>query len=103
MKPIDLATVREARQILAELARTYPELSQRSPSGRPIWEAQLFEEVKMADTTQIAVRMPNDLLAQVDAYAKAAAQPGLEVTRADAVRMLVAQALSSRKPAARRR
>ena len=47
------------------------------------------------ETTQLAFRLPKSLLARVDAYAKRlnAATPGLDVTRTDAVRTLLTQAL----------
>lgn len=46
-------------------------------------------------TTQLAFRLPDSLVARVDAYAKRlnAATPGLDVTRTDAVRALLTQAL----------
>ena len=47
------------------------------------------------ETTQLAFRLPASLVARVDAYAKRlnAATPGLDVTRTDAVRALLTQAL----------
>ena len=44
---------------------------------------------------QLAFRLPGALVARVDAYAKRlnAATPGLDVTRTDAVRALLTQAL----------
>ena len=48
-------------------------------------------------TTQLAFRLPDSLVARVDAYAKRlnAVTPGLDVTRTDAVRALLTQALDS--------
>jgi hypothetical protein len=50
---------------------------------------------KREETVQLAFRLPGSLLARVDAYAKRlnAATPGLDVTRTDAVRALLTQAL----------
>jgi predicted DNA-binding protein len=46
-------------------------------------------------TIQLAFRLPDSLVARVDAYAKRlnATTPGLDVTRTDAVRALLTQAL----------
>jgi len=53
-----------------------------------------MEATRMA-TRQTAFRLPEDLLDRVDAYAVKLARelPGLGVTRADAVRRLLEQAL----------
>jgi hypothetical protein len=44
-----------------------------------------------------AFRLPDDLMSRVDAYAKRleAEQPGISVTRADAVRALLTRALDA--------
>ena len=41
-------------------------------------------------TTQVAIRLPASMLAALDAYAAEHAQPGLTLTRSDAVRMILA-------------
>ena len=90
-KPVDLVAVREARRILAELATTYPELSTERA------QRALLTEANMADSSQIAVRLPNALLAKIDAFRAEIekAQPGLEPSRADAVRILVTRGLDA--------
>jgi hypothetical protein len=47
-----------------------------------------------------AFRLPDQLIANVDRFAKRleAERPGLEVTRAEAVRMLLLEALAGHKP-----
>lgn len=47
------------------------------------------------ENTQIAVRLPNELLDRIARYATTleAKNPGLQISRTDAVRMLVTQAL----------
>ena len=50
----------------------------------------------MADyTTQVAFRLPDDLLKRIDKHAERMrdAQPGVNVTRTDVVRMLLTRAL----------
>ena len=51
-------------------------------------------------TTQVAFRLPNDLLQRVDAYADQMRRdvPGMNASRADAVRVLLNKALE--EPAA---
>ncbi len=46
-------------------------------------------------TTQVAFRLPDDLLRRLDAYAERmrAAQPGVNVTRTDVVRVLLTRAI----------
>jgi len=48
-----------------------------------------------------AFRLPDALIAEVDRYAKRleAEHPGIRVTRADAVRSLILEALGKRSPA----
>jgi hypothetical protein len=54
---------------------------------------------KKDETVQLAFRLPASLVARVDVYAKRlnAATPGLDVTRTDAVRSLLTQALDALK------
>lgn len=49
----------------------------------------------MTDTEQVAFRLPSTLIARLDDYAKQLAieQPGMRVTRTDAVRVLLTRAL----------
>jgi hypothetical protein len=48
-------------------------------------------------TVQVAIRVPEDLLERIDEYAQriSEATPGLTLTRADAVRMLMTKALDA--------
>jgi hypothetical protein len=49
------------------------------------------------ESTQIAVRLPNELLDRITRYAEhlVAKHPGLQISRTDAVRMLITQALEA--------
>jgi hypothetical protein len=51
----------------------------------------------MADTEQVAFRLPRKLIARLDDYAKRVAgeQPGMTVTRTDVVRILLTRALDA--------
>jgi len=103
-RPIDLAAVRTARARLDELARNYPEL--RGPRGEKNVEGWMktlatIEEEPMAEPTQqVAFRLPVSLVESLDAYAKQMSkeQPGIDFTRADAVRVLLTRALDSTSP-----
>ena len=53
-------------------------------------------------TVQVAIRVPEELLERIDDFAQrlSEATPGLMITRADAVRMLMAKALDAEDQAA---
>ena len=53
--------------------------------GRPLEGAE--------HTTQIACRLPDSMLAQLDAWRAERTQPGLTITRSDALRMILAATL----------
>jgi hypothetical protein len=48
-----------------------------------------------AETTQVAVRLAPDLLRRLDAAARRLSRPGLELTRADAMRIALETGLQS--------
>jgi hypothetical protein len=48
-----------------------------------------------AETTQVAVRLAPDLLRRLDAAARKLSRPGLELTRADAIRIALETGLQS--------
>lgn len=54
----------------------------------------------MADTEQVAFRLPKKLVARLDEYAAQLAneQPGLTVTRTDVVRILLTRGLDAAQP-----
>ena len=103
-RPIDLAVVRTARARLDELARKHPEL--RGPRGENNIEGWMetlasIEEDPMAEPTQqVAFRLPVSLVERLDAYAEhmSKEQPGIDFTRADAVRALLTRALDGTQP-----
>ncbi|MBI5538015.1 MAG: hypothetical protein HY898_35155 [Deltaproteobacteria bacterium] len=104
---VDLPRVRAALARLDALAAEHPEAfagrtaadwidtlqendtMQTVAKGRPVEGAE--------PTTQIAIRVPASLLAQLDAFAAEHAQPGLALTRSDAVRMIMASAFDAPK------
>ena len=106
-RAIDLARVRAALADLDALALAHPEAF----AGRTAadWIDTLQENDNMQTvakgrpgegaepTTQIAIRVPASLLAQLDAFAAEHAQPGLALTRSDAVRMIMASAFQAPK------
>ena len=93
---VDLDAVRASLKRLDELAKNHPEAWERAPTTVAGWEQTLTEDEAMK-TQQVAFRLEEDLLARVDAHAEkmAAMMPGVNVTRADAVRALLTQALSA--------
>lgn len=95
-RAIDLGAVRTARQRLETLAKQHPELTgPKGPQNREAWRATLAEDT-MANTTQYTFRLPDELVARLDAYAERLAEDtGLEVTRADAVKQLLTRGLDA--------
>ncbi len=99
-KPVDLRRVRAARSRLDALAADHPEaFADRSAEQ---WSTILREDQTMTHETrqpraepsvQIAIRLPESTVAALDAYAREHAQPGLALTRSDALRMILASAL----------
>lgn len=96
---VDLAAVRAGRARLDALVRAHPEL--RGPRGRENIErwthALAEEEMSNESTKQVAFRLPESLVERIDGFAAALsrAQPGIEFTRADAVRLLLTRALDA--------
>ena len=98
-KPIDLAAVRLARANLRRLAREHPELrGEPGDANRAGWERTL--ETMAENDEQIVIRLPGALVERVDAHVERlrAEQPGLRITRSDAVRMLLSKALEAVEP-----
>jgi hypothetical protein len=95
-RSIDLRGVREARRRLRELAKAHPELTgPSSAANRAAWEAQL-SEAEVANTTQYTFRLPDDLIARLDAYAKRLAdEMRITVTRADVVKQILLRGLDA--------
>lgn len=110
-RAVDLGAVRAARARLDALVRKHPELrGRRGPTNVERWLHALADEEHMANepTKQVAFRLPESLVERLDGYAAelSRAQPGIEFTRADAVRLLLTRALDSAekaKPARRQR
>jgi len=66
--------------------------------------ATLVEDDAMTETQQAAFRLPIDLIKHLDRHVKRfqEASPGLNVTRADAVRMLLTKGLDEAEEHAKR-
>ena len=102
-RPIDLARVRAALARLDGLAAEHPEafagrtaeqwtpiLQEHEtmgtvPKGRPLEGAE--------HTTQIGCRVPDSMLVMLDAWRAKQTQPGLTITRSDALSMILAATL----------
>ncbi len=102
---VDLAGVRAADERGARIVREHPELiGGSSGENRARWEKGM--EAMMGEREndkQIVVRLPGELLGQIDAFAtNHRKETGENVTRSDAVRVLVARALESVKAKARK-
>lgn len=95
-KAIDFEQVRAADERAGRIAKAHPELlAPRSKANRRKWQETL--EAMMTDErsdAQLVARIPSSLLERVDAYAtKLRKTTGDNVTRGDAVRLLLASAL----------
>lgn len=96
---VDLAAVLASRERLRALVEAHPELrGERSAENVDGWEAILREdEAHMGKTTQFGFRLSDALVERLDAYVEQmrATAPGMDVTRADAVRVLLTLALDA--------
>lgn len=94
-RPVDLVAVRAARARLDALVREHPELVGADGDGVQGWMTTLERDEQMADTEQVAFRLPKDLVKRLDDCVErmAKAQPGMNITRTDAVRVLLMRAL----------
>jgi hypothetical protein len=96
-RAVDLATVRDVRRRLAEIAREHPH------ALAPERLAQIDEGTLTMTTKVLSLRLSEDLLAQVEQARQAVAEqnPGLAISVPDTLRMLVVEALQARGIAAR--
>jgi hypothetical protein len=96
-RAIDLATVRDVRRRLAEIAREHPH------ALAPERLARIDERTIAMATKVLSLRLSEDLLAQVEQARQAVAEqnPGLAISTPDTVRMLVVEALQARGIATR--
>src|SRR5215813_4083283 len=95
-KRVDLEQVKSARKALQELAKEHPRLlGEGSPENVKGWET-ILAETEMAKTTMVAFRLENELLKRIDAFAKhlEGKTPGIKLTRADAVRVILVRGLA---------
>lgn len=107
---LDLSRIRAALAVLDAVQAEHPE----ALAGRTAeqWATILQEDTNMQDTatrsratdstestTQVAIRLPDSMVAALDAYAAEHTQPGLVLNRSDAVRLLLARALQTGKGA----
>ncbi len=101
-KRIDWAAVALARQRLDRIKNEHPELV--GPADAEQWTATLAEDEAMAETQQVAFRLPADLVKRLDRHAKRLeeAAPGMTFTRADVVRVLLTKGLDEAETKAKR-
>jgi hypothetical protein len=95
-KPIDLPRIRAALARLDALALEHPEAF----GGRTAqqWTTILEESEAMVDDSKVVgFRLPQVLLDRIDAFGAqfSAANAGLEISRSDAVRLLLTRALDA--------
>jgi hypothetical protein len=99
---VDLARVRRARAELDRLALEHPELvdlTARGAGNLDLWIAALERaevDTMEANDAQSALRLPAALVERIDREAdrmRAAYPPGVRLTRADVMRMLLLQAI----------
>ena len=100
-QPVDEVALAAARRRLDATIAKYPELVGPSgPDNVSAWMETLEELEKGTDmakepTTQVAFRLPDSLIARLDRHVERMTKehPGLDFTRADAVRSLLTRAL----------
>jgi hypothetical protein len=101
-RPIDLARVRAALAKLDKLEAEHPEaFGGRNAAGWiEVIKTDEGARIMAEETMQTAVRIPVTLVAQVDAFAEAwkATNPGVQLTRSDAIRLLIVRGLEASKP-----
>ncbi|MDD5308656.1 MAG: hypothetical protein PHU25_15165 [Deltaproteobacteria bacterium] len=101
-KRVDLDAVRTARCNLKRIAEEHPELL--GPASVNGWIEILteVEEADMGKTVQVGVRFPPKVVAAIDRFAAEETVklrqtlPGMELSRADAIRVLTMAALQAR-------
>jgi len=98
---VDLAAVTKARVALTDAVRRWPRLTDSEQQKRLATHLQPGDSRTMpakkisTETTQVAVRLAPDLLRRLDAAARKLSRPGLELTRADAIRIALETGLQS--------
>jgi sulfate adenylyltransferase subunit 1 (EFTu-like GTPase family) len=92
-KRIAWTAVAQARRNLVAIKRAHPELT--GPADIDQWTSILEKDEAMAETQQTAFRLPVDLIERLDKHVKRLqdAAPGMNITRADAVRVLLTRGL----------
>ena len=86
-KVLYLPTIKQSLDNLVRIVAEHPELLGESSAAE--WEATLKEHIKKPKTPQ-AIRLPDELLARVDAYAaQLDSEIHISVSRSDAIRRLL--------------
>lgn len=105
--PIDELAVARSLARLDKIAAEHPELvttGANTEDNRAAWEASLADleqgdnmtpPKERESTTQVAFRLPDSLIERIDNHVERMRDqlPGIEITRADAVRSLLTRAL----------
>jgi hypothetical protein len=100
-RPVDEVALAAARRRLDATIAKYPELvGPTGPDNVDAWIETLEaleegSEMAKEPTTQVAFRLPDSLIARLDRHVERMSKenPGLDFTRADAVRSLLTRAL----------
>lgn len=106
--PVNLAEYRRALENLKRIAREHPGLVGKVDvkANSAEWERQLSMASELeTNDAQLVVRLPSSMVVQIDAHAETmrCALPGVTVSRADAVRVLIASGLATLPRPARKR
>lgn len=97
MSRIDLERVKRALARLDAVATARPEVFEGRDEQAWAQALKGSEAMGQATSWQAAVRFPLDLVGRIDTFreAVAAANPGMKVSRSDAIRLLVTRALDA--------
>ena len=95
---VDMPRVRRALAELDRLAEEHPEAFRLEAQE---WRAVLAEDERMTVSRVVALRLPDDVLARVDAHAKRLSDlTGLVPSRAEVLKLLIERGLGSVEQAA---
>ena len=106
-RPVDLATVRDARRKLAEIAREHPEAS--DPERLPTIPEALEQVIKRVGrppspdpTIAVPTRLPRSMMQALDALLETRRQESPALTRQDLMREAVERYLAAERRRAKR-
>jgi hypothetical protein len=95
------AILRDAVESLERACDSVPALRASTPDGRPAYDVALEQvlagQKETMNDSQIVLRLPAELVERIDACAAQLREsnPGLRISRSDAVRALIVRALDA--------